>query len=349
MNLKLLLGLAFILSDGWFGCAKADEQVESVSLTSGEILENHTYYDASGIDGERFNKVFLKNPATGTSELIGDLNYEQRESLFTRFPHPQEFVRGKEKVLVIGSIVCKRWDWKKGPYWYIASFDNVGDGLAYLQSFLKTNDVSPDSYLGEGPEGSVHFVCDSLDLENNILALKKVNRNDRFPDYLVFSACGYNGGSGYGFPWKFDATRTRAKNGPRWEKPMPFKMALDYSVVTFPAKAGFMPHEEKHDVALTHAGVKEIATTTLELSDQELRGAECKYIVLTNAITDKIEAMYGYACLQSNRFCIVWEPRNPAAWPTSILNLNEWALVGETGFEGNVFRAEYIRLRKIEP
>jgi hypothetical protein len=87
----------------------------------------------------------------------------------------------------------------------------------------------------------------------------------------------------------------------------------------------------------------------LELSDKELQSAECKYAILTNTIVDKIEAMYGYACLQSNRFYIVWEPRNPAAWPASILNLNEWALVGEDGFEGNIFREEYIRLRKIEP
>ena len=358
MNPKLLLGFALVLSGGLFGCSNYDERVESVTLPSGEILENHTYYDASGMDGERYNKLFLKNPVTGKSELVGDLNYEQRESLFTRFPHPLEFVHGNEKVLVIGSIVCKRWDWKKGPYWYIVSFDTVENGVGgreYLESYLKADAMSHDSHgsvIGGGPALSVHYICDNLDLESNVLTVKKVSWDQRleFPDYLVYSACGYNGGSGYGFQWKFDEARTRAKNGPRWEKPMPFKMALDYSIITFPTKAGFMPHEEKRDVALAHAGARELAATSLVLSDQELRGAECKYDILTNSITDKIEAMYGYACAETNRFYIVWEPRNPAAWQSAaMLNLDEWSLVGEGGFEGNIFRAEYIRLRKIKP
>lgn len=44
------------------------------------------------------------------------------------------------------------------------------------------------------------------------------------------------------------------------------------------------------------------------------------------------------------------KPRNPAAWQSaSGLNLNEWVLVGEDGFGGNLFRAEFIRLRKTEP
>ena len=103
-------------------------------------------------------------------------------------------------------------------------------------------------------------------------------------------------------------------------------------------------------MALARAGAREIATATLELSDRELRSVDCKYAIRTNVnIMDKIEAIYGHACLESNRFCIVWQPRDPAAWPVSILNLNEWALVGEAGFKGNIFRDEYIRLRQIEP
>jgi hypothetical protein len=127
-------------------------------------------------------------------------------------------------------------------------------------------------------------------------------------------------------------------------------MALDYSVITFPAEGGFRPHGEKRDVALTHGGAKEIAATSLELSDQDVRSAECRYAILTNAITDKIEAIYGYACAETNRFYIVWEPRNPQAWHSAAtLNLDEWALVGEDWFGRNILRDEYIRLRKIEP
>jgi len=95
---------------------KTDERVESVQLPSGETLENQTYYESSFRGGERFNKLFLKDPANGISELVGNLNYEQNASLFSRFPHPQEFTRGNEKVLIIGSFVCKRWNFKKGPW-----------------------------------------------------------------------------------------------------------------------------------------------------------------------------------------------------------------------------------------
>jgi hypothetical protein len=67
-------------------------------------------------------------------------------------------------------------------------------------------------------------------LENNVLTVKRVPWNAQtdppkfrdFPNYLVFSAVNYNGKSRCEFPWEFDEARTRAKNGPRWEKPVPF-------------------------------------------------------------------------------------------------------------------------------
>jgi hypothetical protein len=341
---------------------KSDQRVESVTLPSGEILENHTYCDDGGWpSGARINQLFLKNPAIGASERIdanGDLDYGDGSSLLERFPRPQEIVRGDEKVLIVGPYVCKRWIWKTGPKWGIASFGGAsGDAAKYLQSFVKTNSAFFSSPYS-GPADYLHYQIENLDLENNVLTLKRIPWNAQteppefrdFPDYLVYSAVRYNGKSRYEFPWEFDEARTRAKNGPRWEKPMPFRMALDYSVITFPAKAGFRPHGEKRDVVLAHDGAREIAATSLELSDQEVRGAECKYAILTNAITDKIEAMYGYACAETNRFYIVWEPRDPAAWHSAAtLNLDEWALVGEDWFGRNILRDEYIRLRKIEP
>jgi len=302
--------------------------------------------------------LFLKNPATGTSERIdGDLEYSSGPSLLQQYPHPQEYVHGDEKVLIIGPLICKRFIWKTGPKWSLDSFGQAsGDAKKYLRSFVKTNSTFFSPY--SGPEEFLHYQIENLDLENNVLTIKRVPWNAQteppefrdFPDYLVFSAVNYNGKSRYEFPWEFDEARTRAKNGPRWENPMPFRMALDYSVITFPAEAGFRPHGEKRDFALTHNGAKEIAATSLKLSDLEVRGAECKYTVSTNTISDKIEAMYGYACAETNHFYIVWEPRNPQAWySATTLNLDEWALVGEDWFGRNILRDEYIRLRKIEP
>jgi hypothetical protein len=205
----------------------------------------------------------------------------------------------------------------------------------------------------------LHYQFDDLDLENNVLTVKRVPWNasadfpeyrDGFPDYLVYSANGYNGRSGYEFPWKFDVIRTRAKNGPHWEKPMPFKMELDYSVITFPIKNGFMPNKDSRQSALAHVGAKGIASATLELSDQGPRNVECRYALSgTNQIVETIEAMYGFACAQTNRFNIVWQPQNPAAWPVPGLNLDEWVLVGASTFGSDLGRNEFIRLRRIEP
>mgnify|MGYP001545743894 CR=1 FL=1 len=372
MNPKLILGLALVLSALLTGCAtqrkfggstanhkgegekasdanflkmsvagsgKTIEQVESVQLPSGEILENHTYFDGSGMDGQRFNKVFLKNPTKGTSELVGNLNDEtnpDHSSLLKRFPHPQEMVRGDEKVLVIGPYVCKRWEIPEygRPYWYIFSFDMAaGDAAAYLQSFSKAANPALATLPGEGPAGHLHYQFDDLDLENNILTVKRVPWNAQvdfpeyragFPDYLVYSANGYNGRSGYVFPWKFDVIRTRAKHGPQWEKPMPFRMALDYSVITFPIKSGAMPNRETYQSALAHAGMKEVGSATLELSDQALRTVECRYALSgTNQMVEKVEARYGFAGAQTNRFNLVWQPQNPAAWHVPGLTLNE--------------------------
>jgi hypothetical protein len=128
--------LVLMLLTGWmalravnaifFGKSVSDQRMESVTLPSGEVLENHTYCDDGGWpSGSRINQLFLKNPATGTSERIdahGDLDYSYGPSLLELYPHPQEIVRGDEKVLIIGSFVCKRCVWKTGPEWDIASF-----------------------------------------------------------------------------------------------------------------------------------------------------------------------------------------------------------------------------------
>ncbi|HEX4120956.1 MAG TPA: hypothetical protein VH619_10095, partial [Verrucomicrobiae bacterium] len=262
---------------------KTDRRVETVTLPSGEILENHTYLEESWGD-ERYNALFLKNPATGASERINDpsrcWNYEagpSEPSLLQRYPHPQEFVRGDEKVLLIGPSVCKRRGRKNGPYWDIFNFDQAQWGAAdYVQSFWKPADpaqasrlASRSSFAGEGPEGNLHYQFDSLDLENNVLTVKRARTylngpwghlsSDEFPDYLVYSACDYHGAPAYDFPWDFDLARTRAENGPRWLKPMPFRMALDYSVITFQGTPG-VPFEEKHALAVARPGAKEIAT-----------------------------------------------------------------------------------------
>jgi hypothetical protein len=343
---------------------KSDQRVESVTLPSGEILENHTYTESGWPSGVRFNQLFLKNPATGASERVdahGDLDSGYGPALLEQYPHPQEIVRGDEKALLVGPYVCKRWIWKTGPEWYIARFDMaagnaVADAPQYLRLFFKP--ANPALYSSSGPEEFLHYQIESLDLENNVLTVKRIPWNAQLeppefrdlPDYLVYSAIGYNGDSGYQFPWQFDEARTRAKNGPRWAKPMPFRMTLDYSVIIIPPKAGFTPHGEMRDAALAHAGAGEFAAASLELSDQELRGAGCKYTVLTNAIADKIEAIYGYAGSQTNHFYIVWEPRySEASYSAAMLNLDEWALVSEDWCAGNNFREEYIRLRRIEP
>ena len=214
----------------------SDKRTESVTLPSGEVLENHTYYESGWDGGDRFNKLFLKNPAQRTSELVGDLNYaagSNTPSLFAQSPHPQEFTYRNKKVLVIGSYLCKRINSPKAPYWDITTINwengKLGlldnDARAYLKSFLPTNDIATNQSPFEiSLEERVRFDFDSLDLTNNVLTIKrqvpKAGENwDEFPPYLVYSALGWNADSIYTFPSKFDIARTKAKNGPLWNKP----------------------------------------------------------------------------------------------------------------------------------
>ena len=99
----------------------SDKRTESVTLPSGEVLVNHTFREGPSLggSGERMNKLFLNNPAKGTSELVGDLNYEgepNTPSLLAESPHPQEFIYGDEKILVIGSYLCQRIKFGNLPY-----------------------------------------------------------------------------------------------------------------------------------------------------------------------------------------------------------------------------------------
>jgi hypothetical protein len=349
----------------WNFTSTSDRRIEKESLPSGEILENHTYYETGFRDGSRHNQLYLTNPKTGGSELVGDLEYEAAPnappSLFAEFRGPREIVSGDEKVLIIGPYVCKRWNLKGGPLWYVASFKRAwGGAVEYLLSFDKSaHAMTVDREPGEGPDWHLRYQIESLDLANNILTLKRVpwdagvdtaEYRDGYPDYLVYSSIGYHGQSGFKFPWTFDLTRTRIKNGVHWEKPMPFKMALDFSVIAFPVKPGEAPRPLlTRDAMMAVSGATEIGSATLELSDQELRSVECRYPVCGDReAVEKIEAMYGNACLQPNRFQIVWEPRNPAAWPISGMDLNEWVEVGEGACKGKR-TAEYIRLRRIDP
>ncbi len=313
---------------------KTDVRTESVRLPSGAILENSTYYESEWDGGFRHNKLFLKDPVRRTSELIGDVSYRDNLSLFAKFPKPQEFARGEEKTLLIGPYVCKRWD-RKGPWWYVECFETAGNP-AYLQSFI-----------GGEPLNSAQYTCDQLDPEENILTVKKTRSNEKYPspDYLVYSALKYE------YPWRFDLMRTKAKNGPSWEKPKPFPMALDFSVITFqkPSSPSYVQCRERSK-ALAYSGGKEIFSTTIELSDKELRSAECRFTMSNGAkITEKIEAMYGFATFHTNQFCIVWQPHDPAAWPIDVLTLDVWTEVNSSGFVGNLQGEQFIRLRRIEP
>ncbi len=231
-----------LLSAAFDFASTSDKRTESVTLPSGEVLENHTHSESGFPDGVRINELFLKNPATGTSERVdsnGNLDYEYNDSLLVRFPHPQEFIYGDEKVLVIGSYLCQRIKFGNVPYWNITSIGVDTEAQAYLKSFFSTNDFLSKSPSDIGLEGGrVPFVFASLDLTNNILTLKKQMPEgygnwqqfrhhpdsafwDEFPSYLVYSATGFNGGSIYQFPLKFDLARTKAKNGPLWDNSAP--------------------------------------------------------------------------------------------------------------------------------
>jgi hypothetical protein len=232
-GIALLSALSAALDFG----STSDKRTESVTLPSGEVLVNHTFREGPSLggSGERMNKLFLNNPTKGTSELVGDLNYEgepNTPSLLAESPHPQEFIYGDEKVLVLGSYLCQRINSPKAPYWDITTinWENGKLGLlddearAYLKTFLPTNAIPTNqSPYENGLEGSVRFDFDSLDLTNNVLTLKKqmpkAGENwDEFPPYLVYSAPGWNPDSIYTFPSKFDIARTKAKNGPLWDK-----------------------------------------------------------------------------------------------------------------------------------
>jgi hypothetical protein len=219
----------------------SDKRTESVTLPSGEVLVNHTFREGPSLggSGERMNKLFLNNPMKGTSELVGDLNYEgepNTPSLLAESPHPREFIYGDKKVLVVGSYLCERLKFNNVPYWNITSIAVDTETEAYLKSFHPTNESPND--IG-WMIGNVPFLFDSLDLTNNILILKKqipkgfdnwqqfqdakklfpFSLWDEFPPYLVYSANDFKGGSIYQFPLKFDIARTKAKNGPLWDKP----------------------------------------------------------------------------------------------------------------------------------
>jgi hypothetical protein len=123
-----------LLTAAWDSASTSDRRTESVTLPSGEVLENHTYL-RSDWGSDRYNTLFLKNPATGASEqindLLGCLNYEagpNDPSLLQRYPHPQEFTFRNKKVLVIGSyrdsiytfpseFDIARTKAKNGPLW----------------------------------------------------------------------------------------------------------------------------------------------------------------------------------------------------------------------------------------
>ena len=222
-------GAAALLTAALDFGSTSDKRTESVTLPSGEVLENHTYYEDGWDGGDRFNKLFLKNPAQRTSEFIRDLHYDNVDSntpsLFAQFPHPQEFTYRNKKVLVIGSYLCERVNAPKPPYWYISTMYADEDARAYLKSFLPTNAIPTNQSPFEiSFERRVRFDFDSLDLTNNILTLKKqmpkAGENwDEFPPYLVFSALDWNTNSIYTFPTRFDLARTKAKNGLLWNKP----------------------------------------------------------------------------------------------------------------------------------
>ena len=370
----LLAGLALHILLEW----KYDQRVETVTLPSGDILENHTYLK-EGWGDERYNTLFLNDPATGVSEQIDDpsgyLNYEagpSNSSLLQRYPHPQEFALGDEKVLIVGPFACKRfasqqWLDMKGPHWDLFRFEQAEWKAAdYIREVWQSMDAAQISRLAsrgyvadDGPQDYFKYQFDSLDLTNNVLTVKRARTDlngpwgdlsdHDFPQYLVYSPCKYDGTPDYDFPWEFDLARTCEKNGPRWLKPMPFRIALDYSVVTYRGTPG-APDPEDHDLVMARPDAKEIATATLELSGRKLRATECRFTLGgTNHIVEKFKAMYVCADARTNHINIIWQPHVAGAFPGSGLNLGDWIIVGKLHQGTDCDCDEFIRLRRIDP
>jgi len=320
---------------------KTDKRTESVTFPSGDVLENETYYSSDWMGGERYNRLCLKS-ANGARELVSEINYEEGPSLFQQSPRPLEFIHGNEKVLAIGQYAFWSWNSKNGSRQW-CSIPSSGGGLAawnYLRSFTKTNDP-PYSYEGWNAE----FDFDDPGFEHHFLTLRKTRQDERFqfPDYLIFSASGTN------FPWEFDLERTKAKNGPRWNRPMPGRLALDCSIITIPnVNVEDVEDSEERATLLARPGAKEVFTETRELSDTNWADFQCSF-TWPNGIKDSQEqdVIYGFDDLRPGYHYIFWRiPHSSIPWINpSLLRLDEWMNLDAGGFEGGPCELEFVRLR----
>ncbi len=316
-----------------------EKRTETFQLPSGEILENQTRLVGNRTI-ERFNHLSIKSPR-GAREFIADVNYEASPSLLDGFSKPFEIIHDDEKILVIGPHMFQRSTFQGRSEWFPfpSSAGEVAAG-SYLQSFNNTN--SPFTfYQGLTPE----FKFDSIDLEHCVLTLRRTEGhfNLRLPDYLVFSALGYQ------FPWEFDILRTKATNGSPWARPMPGKFVLDISEVMFPKPdPKFLPFFEKREISLIRRGAREVFSKTIELSDTRWTDFDGHY-ELPNGTpgVENLGALYGCDDPAPGGYHIFWRlphSSEPMGQQT-LLTVGHWLALDAGGFNGDVCLVKFVRLR----
>ena len=323
--------------------SKTDKRTELATFPSGEVLENQTYYVSGWDGGDRYNRLCLIGTNGGREPVKEIVIYEAKQSLLQQYPKPLEFIHGSEKVLVLGQYILMRSIFRNGAVqWdFMPSSSGSITASAYIQSFNKIN-CTP--FFEEGR--SVRFDFDDLDLEHNVLTLRKTQQEPgfQFPEYLVFSAIEYQ------FPWEFDLARTRDKNGPRWTRPVPGKLVLDYSIIALPnldLKNVHIPEERA--TVLAKPGATEIFSKTLELSDTNWADFKWSYTLPTGTKTgQEPEAIYGFASPQPVYFNILWRiPHSTVPWGNkSLLRVDDWMNLTAGQFEGNISTLEFVRLRR---
>lgn len=324
---------------------QSEKAAETLTLSTGEILTNESFLSV-GRDSVQTNKLFFQQSASSPRESLGEIIEEDAAPLSLHNANPQ-LQRSRDRVtLIMGSHIFQRWLREGGPYWYHASTNPNPAASVFLRSFLKPGDSRIAIPSGRGfrgwfdiPRLEVPYAFDRIDLDQNVLVTHRNSSDATFPEFLVYSAVQY------GFTWCFDIERTRSAN--HLKPPFDSNILIEFSVVTYPGKLKF---DGTRDSVLALRGAKEIHGRTLPLNSSTWTTTECSVTIPDGTtIKERFDVLLGFLDPSPEYLSIFWR-RHPVLWDDwHFIKLGDWVRADATGFEGDLSRVVFFRVRLNQP
>jgi hypothetical protein len=321
-----------------------ERMTETFTFPGGEMIINESCLVDSWAHLMRRNKLSFQQTASASREGIGEINEVDAMPISLHDPAPQLIRFGDRAALVLGPRLFHRWYGNQRRVW-VESSSTEPDYAAhhFLRSFLQYGDprlstTSARNQSGrlEIPQLNVPYVFHNFDLEQMVFVTRRSAPDPAFPEFLVYSAWTYE------TMLRFDLERTRALN--HLKPPSDAGMMVEYKVVTYyrPQESDYTQNSvfKGENTGETQIWAYPLSASTWTVAELSLKNPN------GTILTKRYESKLGFFDPVPGNVSISWRPHTQLWEEWKHVRLDDWVLVEEGSYVGNLSVIVSLRVRR---